>query len=127
MLLLGSMFVLIGVTILQTRDEMTGSPFARRAYEAHLDLMPLGVWGSLFIACGAVALGSAFIRQHTWWGFTALMAVSSLWGLEFVASWMQNGYGRAWLGALQWAIVVGVLLIIVGWEDPPARRPGEFR
>lgn len=119
LLLFGAVFVLLGFQYLGQAAQITATPQARLSYQAHLQLMPLDVWAWVFIGCGAGAIVAGVCRWHTL-GFTLLMGISSWWGLEFAASWLSNGYGRAVIGALQWALIVGVLAICVGWRDPPS-------
>lgn len=120
LLLLGSIFVINGWVLYDTADLLDQSPLARRSYAAHLDVMPVEVWAVLFILVGATSAVAGFVgKLPAWIGFAGLQALSSFWGLLFVASYFQSEYGRAWLGAIQWAMVTGVLAIIADWEDPP--------
>lgn len=121
LLLLGVIFVINGYVLYDTADTLGRAPTARLAYAAHLDVAGIRVWAWLFIVIGATsAVAGWFHRLPAWLGFAGLQGLSAAWGLLFVASYAQNGYGRSWLGFLQWAAVAGVLAIIAGWEDPPA-------
>lgn len=117
--LIGGIFILSGVGISTANSS---SQLSQLVYEAHLSLFPLPVWGGLFIVMGTTALVSSFFRHFHWIGCTALMAISSFWGFEFVISYLLNGYSRSLTGFLQWAQIVAVLAILVNWEDPPARN-----
>lgn len=121
LLLLGAIFALNGYVLWDTAPMLTRSPVAREAYAAHLDVMPVKAWAVLFIVIGVGSAAAGWFRRlPAWLGFAGLQALSAAWGLLFIASYFQTHYGRAWLGALQWAAVAGVLAIIVGWDDPPS-------
>lgn len=120
LLLLGAIFVLNGYVLYDTAGILARSPLAAQSYAAHLDVMPVKAWAWVFIVIGASSAAAGWSRRlPAWVGFAGLQALSAAWGLLFVASYFQTDYGRAWLGALQWANVAGVLAIIAGWDDPP--------
>lgn len=119
LLLLGVIFMLTGFVLSTTTAAVTVMP----AYAAHVDVLPWRVWAWLFFGVGLfAAVVSVLAGERAWLAYGALMLLSSFWGLLFVASAVQTGYGRAWLGTLQWLAVSGVLAIISDWEDPPAQR-----
>lgn len=121
LLLLGAIFTVNGWVLYDTANLVAQSEIARRSYAAHLDVMPMRAWACLFIGVGITSAVAGFVsRLPAWVGFAGLQALGSFWGLLFVASYFQTDYGRAWLGAIQWAMVTGVLAIIADWEDPPA-------
>lgn len=121
LIMFGVTFFLIGWSYLGMAGEIERSPAASLAYRGHLNMMPLDWWGKLFMFCGAMAALGGLIHRHVI-GFTALMAVSGWWGLEFVASWAINGYTRALIGALTWLLLVGLLLVISSWPDPKCMK-----
>jgi hypothetical protein len=126
LLLLGGVFILTGWVQLDTAGVIKNYPAARRSYAAHLDVMPMQSWGWVFIVVGVAAgFGGVAGRVPAWLGFALLQALSLFWGLLFVASYYQTGYGRCWIGLLQWAMVAGLLAIIADWEDPPVRDATE--
>lgn len=121
LLLLGVIFVINGYVLFDTADLVARSPIAAQSYAAHLDVMPMTAWGWVFGVVGAGSAISGLVNRFpAWVGFTGLYLLAGFWAGLFVASWASTGYGRAWLGALQWGAIVGVLAIIADWEDPPA-------
>lgn len=125
LIMFGVTFTLIGWSYLGQSAQIERSPAASLAYRAHLNMMPLDAWGWLFMACGLTAVACGLTHTHIV-GFTALMAVAGWWGLEFVASWVINGYTRALIGALTWILLVGLLLVIASWPDPECNKQQEF-
>jgi len=120
LLLLGVIFTVSGYVMWDTAPDLARSPLAAQAYAAHTDVMPLRAWAGVFVFVGATSAVAAFVpRLPAWVGFSGLQALASFWGLLFIASYAQTGYGRAWVACLQWAAIVGVLVIIADWEDPP--------
>ncbi len=117
LVMFGAVFVLAGYAQVTTEPDVARNPIYARNYAAHLELFDLRVWGWLFITCGVTALAVALTRRHVI-GFTALMGIASLWGSEFLATWVSTGYDRAVLGALTWGLLVGLLAVVVGWDDP---------
>lgn len=123
LLLLGVIFVINGWVMVDTADQLRRSPIAQQSYAAHLDVVGMTTWGWAFAVIGAAsAISGLFTRLPAWVGFGGLQLLASLWGLLFIASYAQTHYGRAWLGALQWGAIVGILVIISDWDDPPPRR-----
>ncbi len=121
LVMFGGVFVLAGYAQVTLEPDVTRNPIYSRNYAAHLELFDLRTWGWLFIGCGLVALVAALARRHVV-GFTALMGIASLWASEFLATWLSTGYDRAVLGALTWGLLVGLLAVVVGWEDPAAAK-----
>lgn len=123
LLLIGSVFVIQGWVQYDQASMISKSPLAQLSYAAHLDVMPLKAWGVVFMLVGALAGVCGFVRRlPAWIGFAMLQLLSLFWGGLFAASYFQNGYGRAWIGLLNYTIIAGVLAIIADWEDPPPRR-----
>lgn len=118
LLVFGALFVLIGFSYLGVESQITASPQAALPFRGHLALFPLDVWACMFIAVGAAAIAGGLARYQTL-GYTALMTMSTWWGIEYVVSWLMTGYDRAVLGALTWTGLSSVLAVIVGWPDPP--------
>lgn len=123
LLLLGIIFVINGWVIIDTADQLARSPIAQQSYAAHLDVFGMTAWGWIFAVVGSTsAIAGLVPRLPAWVGFAGLQLLATFWGLLFIASYAQTGYGRAWLGALQWGAIVGILVIISDWDDPPPHR-----
>lgn len=123
LLLLGVIFVINGYVIADTASTIGRSPIAAQSYRAHLDVMPMHAWGLLMIVVGFASATAALFRGlPAWLGYAGLQLFATTWAGLFVVSYASTGYGRAWLGALQWAAIVGILVIVSDWEDPPAVR-----
>lgn len=121
LLVFGILYTLVGISYLGQAAEITRSPAATLSYRAHLALLPLDMWAWLFVGAGTAGIAAGLSMHHVP-GYTALMVISSWWGLEFVGSWIVTGYDRAVLGALVWVALAAALGIISGWPDPAEVR-----
>lgn len=120
LLTLGGIYVLTGWALFDTAA-LTRAPGVAPAYAAHLDVMGMQAWGCVFAASGLLAMASVWRRGLVEWaGFAVLQLLALFWGMLFMASYLQTGYGRAWIGLLQWVALAALLVIISDWEDPPA-------
>lgn len=119
--ILGVVYVLVGVSQIVTEDSALRDYALLKAYDAHLRLWPLRVWGALFAAVGVGAVLSGLTRRHTW-GFASLMGMSTWWAAMFAMSWLATGYHRVTIHLLTWLIIAAFLGILSGWPDPPPTR-----
>jgi hypothetical protein len=77
------------------------------------------VWGGV----GAVAITAGIIHpKHEWVGFVGLMVVAFLQAAGMAASGIFLDYPRAVGGCVIWLLVVGLVLLIAGWPEPPPRE-----
>lgn len=83
-------------------------------------LAPIGMWGTVWITCGVLAILSAWNRLPVRldFGFAAATLPPLLWALAFTASWIMGEYTDAWYGAVIWAAVGVRLIIVAGWPEP---------
>lgn len=91
-----------------------------------LNVMPLDAWACCWIACGLLAVASAWLPEgRDWIGFPALLAIVVPWMLAYVLSWWPLGdTTRGWVTALIWAVATVPVIVVAGWREPP--RPKEL-
>lgn len=90
-------------------------------------MLPMRVWGAVWIVCGAVALAMAWeIRSsRDSWGYGAVTVPMSLWsGANFVA-WTSNVYPQAWTSVCTWGAFVYIAMSVNRW--PEYRRGSRAR
>ncbi len=83
-------------------------------------LLPLWVWGAMWLAAGICCLTNAF-RANDKVGFAAAIAIKTLWGLLFVVA-MVAGLERAYVSAALWLVLAGWVGIIATWPESTGRR-----
>lgn len=115
LMIFGSVYVLIGVQFLQVLDQVNAA--VAPAYKTHFQIADLRTWAWVFIFVGVVAILAALFYLQAL-GFSILMALSSFWGLLFVATWITVDRSRAGTQVLQWALITALLLLLSGWRDP---------
>ena len=120
---LGVIFFISGWVQHDTASVVAKSPIAQQSFHAHLRIAPLEAWSWWFMVMGAGAFVLAFIPKIRWAGFALLQMLSLFWGLLYIASYFETGYGRAWTGFLLWGAISGLLAIMADWDDPP-KPPG---
>ena len=109
LLLLGLLYLMIGGSYaLIDREPKTIEP-----YTFAMVLAPIEVWGALWALCGLVGVIGAFNRHLDRYGFVALTAFSSLWGiLAFMSA--ATGHPLGLVAGAIWMSWAGVLLITSG-------------
>lgn len=92
----------------------------QRGLHLALQLLPLTVWGWLWIAAGLIALVSAWMPQGVdWAGFLALPLIVLPWMASYLVSWLQGDFPRGWIAAVVWAAIAVPVLVAAGWREPP--------
>jgi hypothetical protein len=92
----------------------------QRGLEPLLALMPLDVWGSLWIATGLIAAVSAWLPQGwDWPGFPALQLIVLPWIGSNLATWLMGEFPRGWIAALVWGAICVPVWVTAGWSEPP--------
>jgi hypothetical protein len=83
-------------------------------------VLPLHVWGWLWIATGILALGAAFVPQGVdWFGFVALVLIVLPWMLSYLVSWLLGDFPRGWVAAAVWAVIAIPVIVAAGWREAP--------
>ncbi|MFI1166584.1 hypothetical protein ACH4UM_24010 [Streptomyces sp. NPDC020801] len=85
-----------------------------------IQLLPLHVWGWLWITAGLIALASAWAPQGLDWpGFLALPLIVLPWMLSYFTAWLQGDFARGWVAAAVWAAIAVPVLVVAGWREAP--------
>lgn len=90
------------------------------AYRAAVAVAPPCVWAGVWITVGLICLSQS-PRRRDWPGFAAAVAVKAVWGGCFLYSWLVFRVDRAWVGAVTWGLVAGLVFVISGWPEPRRR------
>lgn len=91
----------------------------QRGLTLAIQMLPLDAWGWLWIACGLIALVSAWLRQGVdWAGFLALPLIVLPWMLSYLTAWLQGDYPRGWVSAAVWTVIAVPVLVVAGWREP---------
>jgi hypothetical protein len=89
-------------------------------------VLPLHVWGWLWIATGILALGAAFVPQGVdWFGFVALVLIVLPWMLSYLVSWLLGDFPRGWVAAAVWAVIAVPVIVAAGWREVPRPKKVE--
>lgn len=92
----------------------------RRGIEPLVALLPLDVWGALWIATGLVAAVSAWLPQGwDWPAFPALQLIVLPWIGSNLATWILGEFPRGWIAALVWGAICVPVWVTAGWREPP--------
>ncbi|MFJ5967872.1 hypothetical protein [Streptomyces sp. NPDC093060] len=85
-----------------------------------IQLLPLQVWGVLWIIAGVIALVSAWLPSgFDWPGFLALPVIVLPWMTSYFVAWLQGDFTRGWIAAAVWAAIAVPVLVVAGWPEPP--------
>lgn len=93
----------------------------QRGLQLLVNLLPLGMWASLWIACGLAAVVAAVMPQGVdWFGYLALVVIVLPWMFSYLLSWWPLGtYPRGWAAALVWGLIAVPVIVVAGWREPP--------
>lgn len=109
----GTVWSLYGYAQLTPQTEQPGLGLA-------LQMLPLPVWGCLWIAAGVLALVSAFLPQGVdWFGFVALVLIVLPWTSSYLASWLLGDFPRGWVAAAVWGAIAVPVIVVAGWREAP--------
>lgn len=85
-----------------------------------LNLMPLDVWGWLWVASGLAAAAAAWLPQgRDWPGFFALPLIAFPWVGSYLYTWIAGDFPRGWVAAAVWAALAGAPVLVAGLREPP--------
>lgn len=113
LVLFGVIYGLIGVNYMQGNL----SPTAEANLALALRWLPIEAWGvAWLVGAGLALVASHWPPGRDWWGYAVLSALSIAW-CAFSAAGAMYG-AQYWLsGALLYACLTAVLLIVAGWPE----------
>ncbi len=93
-----------------------------RGLEVLTRYAPVHCWGWVWVWCGAITAGSAFLQVgRDRWGFVAALVPPTLWGTSYGVSFLAGTYPRGW-ATFAWYATSHVALIV--WASRvPEERP----
>lgn len=111
-----------GASLLLPPPELARNPAI--VFVGHV--LPLPVWGLLWLAV-AVVLTVGMFARHDRWAFAAATGLKMLWGTIYLFGWLVFRLERGWVSAAIWLVLAAVMLRISGWPEPAPnqRRDGE--
>ena len=111
--LLGMIFTLTGVGFIT--QELT--PNISSQLRLVLDLAPRQVWGAMFVISGLTGVcASRWPRNGQRIGYGTLTGVAVWWTAAYMCGAI-GGVVGSYRGALSWAAISSLLLIISGWPE----------
>lgn len=94
-----------------------------RGLRVLLNIMPLDVWGYLWLASGLVAIVAAWLPQgRDLAGFFALPLIVLPWMASYLMSWIVGDFPRGWVAAAVWGAIAAPAFVVAGWPEPPRRK-----
>lgn len=120
----GAVLALIGAVWMLYGASRFGDP-PEAADRLVYALVPVGVWAGAWIATGALAAAYALARPGgDRVGFAALVAMPAVRAAVYLWAWLlaltpgpPAGDRDGYTGALIWAAVIAVVLIVADWPD----------
>jgi hypothetical protein len=94
-------------------------------YRVATALLPIHVWGWIWLSTAAIIAVSAFVQPpRDYVGFTLGAALPLVWAVLAFLSWLQNdavASDRTWVTAVVMVGLGGSMLIVAGMADPPLK------
>jgi hypothetical protein len=85
-------------------------------------LLPVHVWGWIWIGTGAVCASGVFMARD-WPQFTVAAAMQATWGLLWADLWIVQGVPGGWVSITVWLSFGLTTVLIGGWPEPAAAVP----
>lgn len=95
----------------------TPDTFHNPAYIFLALIVPLWVWGALWITVGTVCAVFAFRRRDAP-GYAGAMFLKILWAGIFFLGWAASAVPRGYLSTAIWGAFAAVVALIATWPDP---------
>lgn len=108
LLMFGGVFITYGLAIKDAPQSVSLPLYAG---------VPIAWQGWAWVATGTLACLAALTNHREWWGFTLLFPMPALWSTGFALATLTDH--RPINGALLWALIVGILLVLSDWPEPP--------
>ncbi|MDX3713361.1 hypothetical protein PV733_31360 [Streptomyces europaeiscabiei] len=100
--------------------QIASPPPDQRGLQPLLELMPLDVWGGLWMAAGLLAVVAAWLPQGMDWpAYPALQLVVLPWMGCYFATWLMGDFPRGWIAAAVWGLISVPVWVAAGWPEPP--------
>ena len=80
-------------------------------------IMPIKIWGALWVAAGVGCLVGALTHRIEL-GYAVGIFIKTLWAVTFLLGWMFSGVERGYLSAVIWGAFACFLVLIARWPEP---------
>lgn len=117
----GLAYVAMGVTYITT----VPVPSRESSLYIALNLMPLSVWGAVWIAVGVLAIISArWPPASETWGYSTLTGLAAWWSVVYILGVLFGAANQSLSGSVIWGLVAFLWWGIAGLVNPePDDRP----
>jgi hypothetical protein len=79
-------------------------------------LLPVAVWGWIWIAAGAVCASGAPLRRD-WPQFAAAATLKAAWAAVYADIWTVQHRTDAWVSVVVWASFALTVLVVASWPE----------
>jgi hypothetical protein len=113
LIMIGALWVLLGYAYTGVHVP----PGAKSPIRIALQIMPLWAWGLSWLLAGLYCILAAFTDRRVG-GFTVAPFMPGVWGLAYLAGWIEGDAPRGWLSVgIFWALA-GSICFVAGLIDP---------
>jgi hypothetical protein len=84
-------------------------------------ILPIIVWGWIWVAMGAVLLSGVFIRRDKFhFGLSATFKCA--WVAAWVNVWITQAFPRVWVSIVIWAAFAALVVVVSSWPETRRHR-----
>jgi hypothetical protein len=113
LILIGALSLLIGYGYILAATP----PSVRNPLTLALKIMPLWVWGAVWVAAGLYCIFAGLTDRRVG-GFTIAPAMPIMWGVWYLLGWLDGDAPRGWITTgIFWALA-GAVISVAGLTDP---------
>jgi hypothetical protein len=108
LLMFGGIFIAYGLAVKDAPQSMSLPLFA---------WCPMLIQGWAWVLTAAAGMLMALSSRREWLGFVILYPMPAAWVMGFLAAFVIHK--QPLNGALVWALIVGILIVVADWAEPP--------
>ncbi len=110
----GVIYIMLGFSYTGSRP----TPDLRQTLRVATHLLPLWVYGILWMVAGVLAVGSAVLYPRGKVGFAALTFIAAIWSFWYLVAWIAHDTTRGPVSFIIYGAFAAATIVVSGLVDP---------